>query len=159
RDEVAGLDLGHAVADLEDLAEALVTDDQVLTARGRVAVEGLVDLAVGRVHADLQDLDQDPAALGDLDDVRVRLVGQARGRDVPQVDAVRLAGQDGDGFHRCQLLRPVGCDEPDLATPYRPGTSTATGRAAAKMPRTHSLPNTSAGSVCFWIAANSARPG
>ena len=99
-DVVAGLDLGHLVADLDDLAEALVADDEVLAAGRGVAVEGLVDLAVGGVDADLEHLHQHGPALGNPADVRMRLVGQLRDRDVSQMHAIRLAGQDGNGFHR-----------------------------------------------------------
>ena len=111
-DVVARLHLGHLVAHLEHLPEALVADDEVVAPGGGVAVEGLVDLAVGGVDPDLEHLHQDGAPFGDGADVRMRLVGQLRGRDVPQVDAVRLAGEDGDGFHR-------GVDSPKGAMKVR----------------------------------------
>ena len=81
RDIVAGLHLGHLVADLDHLPEALVADDEMLAARRGVAVEGLVDLAVGGVDADLEHLHQHRPALGNPADVRVRLVGQLRDRE------------------------------------------------------------------------------
>ena len=77
-----------------------MADDEVLAARRGVAVEGLVDLAVGGVDADLEHLDQHAPPFGDRADVRMRLVAQLRDGDLAQVDAVRLAGQDGNGFHR-----------------------------------------------------------
>ena len=100
RDIVARLDLGHLVAHLDHLPEALVPDHEVLAPRRSISVEGLVDLAVGGVNADLKHFHQHPPALGDPADVRVRLVGQLRDRDVSQVNTIRLTRQNGNGFHR-----------------------------------------------------------
>ena len=100
RDKVAGLHLGHPVAHLHDLPEALMADDQVLAPRRRVAVERLVDLSIRSVDTDLEHLHPHGPALRDLTDVRMRLIGQLRFGNLSQVDAVRLPGQDGNGFHR-----------------------------------------------------------
>src|SRR2546430_4511174 len=58
RDDVAaGADrVGHVRPDLDDAAEVLVPDDEEVVAGRRVAVLGLVDLLVGAVDADAQDL-------------------------------------------------------------------------------------------------------
>ena len=99
-DVIARLHFGHLVPDLEHLPEALVADDQVVAARRCVAVECLVDLAVGGVDSDLKDLHQHGPAFRHDADVRVGLVRQLRDRDITKVDAIRLARQDGNGFHR-----------------------------------------------------------
>src|SRR5580704_1018284 len=57
----------------------------------RVAVEGLVDLPIGRVDADSQHLDQHSAPAGHF--------VQARHRQIDQVDAILAAGTNGDGLH------------------------------------------------------------
>ena len=124
-DVVAGLDLGHLVAHLDDLPEALVADDQVVAAGRGVAVEGLVDLAVGGVDADLEHLDQHGPPFGDAADVRMRLVGQLRGGDLAQVDAVRFARQDGNGFHRNSTRQRRTIDR----NGWLPTTSCGAGRA------------------------------
>ena len=53
-DKIARSDFSDLVSHLDDLPEALVPDHQVLAAGWGVAVESLVDLAIGRVDADLQ---------------------------------------------------------------------------------------------------------
>jgi hypothetical protein len=88
-----------------------VADDQVIAPGRGVAVQSLVDLAVGGINADLQALDEDAPPLRDRGDVRVRLGVEGGGGDVPEVDGVRSAGEDGDGFHRKLSGRDgeVGC--------------------------------------------------
>ncbi len=99
-DVIARLHFGHLVPDLEHLPEALVADDQVVAAWRCVAVERLVDLAIGGVDPDLEDLHQYGPAFRHDADVRMGLVRQLRARDLAKVDAIRLARQDGNGFHR-----------------------------------------------------------
>ncbi len=72
--------------------------EEVAAGRG-VAVEGLVDLAVGRVNPDLERPDPHGASFGNRANVRVGLVRQPRLGDLAEVDAVGLSGQDGYGFH------------------------------------------------------------
>ncbi len=99
-DIVARTDLLDLVADFDDLPEAFVPDHQVLAAGRGVAVESLVDLAVGRIDADLQHLHEHATSLGDLAHMGMRLVGQLGDRDLTKMHAIRLAGQNGYGFHR-----------------------------------------------------------
>ena len=56
--------------------------------------------AVGRIDADLKHLDEHRATVGYLADVGVRLVAQFRNGYVAEMDAVRRARQNGNGFHR-----------------------------------------------------------
>jgi hypothetical protein len=70
---------------------------------GRVAVQGLVDLAVRGVHADLKHPDLHGTFRGNFADVRVWLIGQLRFGNVTQVNAVRLSRNDGDGFHGARI--------------------------------------------------------
>jgi hypothetical protein len=66
-------------------------DEEVVAGRG-VSVLGGVDFLVGSVDAHPEDLDEDAAAILDVADPRHGKVGE--------VDAVGLAGQYGDRFHR-----------------------------------------------------------
>ena len=77
-----------------------MTDDEMLAARRGLPIQGFVDLAVGRIDADLEHLDQHGAAVADPANVRMGLVVQLRDRNISQMNAIRLAGQDGNGFHR-----------------------------------------------------------
>src|SRR5262245_60237317 len=90
-DVVARLNALHVGADFLNDAKGLVTDDEVAVAWRSVAVEGVVDLAVGGIDADFQHADEDAFAAGNVGDFGARNVGE--------VDAVLLAGSDGDGFH------------------------------------------------------------
>ena len=101
---VAHLQLGHLVADFNDLPETLVADHQMLAARRGVAVQRLVDFPVGGVDADLQRLDQHRPPFRDAANVRMRLVRQLGGRNVTEVNAIGLTGQNGNGFHRKSLV-------------------------------------------------------
>src|SRR5581483_344318 len=78
----------------------LVADHQVLAAGWSVAIERLVDFAVGGVDPHLQDLNADRAPFRNATNVRVRLIAQLGFRHVHKVNAVGLAGEDGYGFHR-----------------------------------------------------------
>src|SRR5579864_33239 len=89
RDEVTRLHLGHLVPHFDDLPEALVSDDEVFSARRGVSVERLVDLPVGCIDTNLEHLDQYRASFGDAANVRLRLVAQFRDWYVAQVDGVR----------------------------------------------------------------------
>ena len=73
-----------------DAAETLVADDEVVVAGRRLSVLGFVDLDIGAVGADAEDVDENAVAVVGAD---VRL------RRVAEVDGVRVAGSDGDGFH------------------------------------------------------------
>ena len=64
--EVAGSQEGDIWSNGFDLAEALVANDQEVIPLGRRAVFSRVDFAVGAVHADPKDLDQDAAAVSDI---------------------------------------------------------------------------------------------
>ena len=111
-------------------------DDQVLAAGRGVAVEGLVDLAVGRVDADLQHLHQHATPIGDPAHMGMRLVGQLRDGNLSQMHAVRLAGQYGYGFHRPPPWpspdRLVGKDEKRNVCGNRVSTSGAAARLVAR---------------------------
>jgi len=77
-----------------------VTDDEMLAARRGLAILGLVNLAVGGIDADLQHLDQHGAAVADPANVRMGLLAQPGDRNIAQMNAIRLARQHGNGFHR-----------------------------------------------------------
>lgn len=88
---VAGCDLGDVGAHLGDHAEALVAEHEVVgTGRGGAVLAG-VDLLVGAVEADPEDLDEHAPAPGDLVEAGLG--------DVPEGRAVRGAGDDGDRVH------------------------------------------------------------
>jgi hypothetical protein len=93
---VAGTETAHPRLDLQYSPERLVTGDQKVVALRGGAVLGVVDLLVRSVHPDAQHLDEDAAAAGYVVDARLRQVGQ--------VNAVGLAGKDGDRFHLGLLL-------------------------------------------------------
>jgi hypothetical protein len=95
---VAGFKIPYVGPDLQHAPERLVTGDQDIVALGCHAVLGIVDLLVCPVHAYAQHLDEDPPAIGDIVDARLRQVGQ--------VYAVGLAGKNGHRFHR-ELLFTV----------------------------------------------------
>src|SRR5690348_17329802 len=72
-------------------AKTFVTQNQEIVSCGRCAVFRRVDLLVGAIDADAQDLDQDSAA--------VRYVIDARFRYFTQVYGIRAAGEHGDRLH------------------------------------------------------------
>ena len=86
-DEVAGPKEGDVRAHRFDAAEALVTDDEKVEPFWRVTVFSRVDLAVGAVDTDLQDLHEHAAPSGNVCDVR--FVEAARDARYP-VALVRL---------------------------------------------------------------------
>src|SRR5262249_391604 len=95
---IASLDHARDVrADFDDLAEILVADDQVRVPGGWLAIFARVDLLVGAVDADPQDLYEDAPAIGD--------VRNAWDRDILQMERVGPSGIDGDCFHRGLLMR------------------------------------------------------
>ena len=111
-DQIARLEFRDLRTDFDHLPKALVPDDKMFAAGGSVAVEGLVDLAISRIDADLQRLHQHRAAFGNRADVRMRLIVQLGLWDVSQVDTVGLSGKNGDGFHEGPLVEGRrGCHE------------------------------------------------
>ena len=100
RDVIARNDFLDLCPHFNNLAKALMPDDQMVATGRGVPVEGLVDLSIGRVDADLQHLHQHAAPLGYLAHVRMRLVRELGDRNLTQMHAVRLAGQNGYGFHQ-----------------------------------------------------------
>ena len=84
-DELPRRETGNARADRVDLAEHLVTEHERRCAGRRRAERAVDQLAVGAADPDLADADQHLA--------RSRLIP----RDLGQVQAVGLAGVDGDG--------------------------------------------------------------
>ena len=64
RDVIPGLDVPDRRTDLFDDPERFVAQHQVVVAGGRVAIQRVVDLAVGGVDAHLEDSHQHPAAAG-----------------------------------------------------------------------------------------------
>ena len=96
RDVVARLYMSDLGADRLDAAKRLVPQHQKVIARRRVAVERLVDLAIGGVHADPQHLDQHAAP--------ARHIIQPRHRHVGQMNAIFSAGTNGNGFHGGETL-------------------------------------------------------
>src|SRR2546425_13250837 len=91
RDVVAGPELWHGGPHLFDLSQTLMTENEVIVARRRRSVFRGVDLLVGAVHAHAQDFDQHTAPVGHI--------LKPRFGDFAQVDAVRFARNDADGFH------------------------------------------------------------
>ena len=77
-----------------------MADDEVLAAGRGVAVEGFIDLTVGGVDAHLKHLHQHSPPVGNLANVGMRLIGQLGNRNVPGMNAILLARQNGNGFHR-----------------------------------------------------------
>src|SRR5207249_3574578 len=117
---VARPELGHGLARLLHHAEALVPGDQEVDALWRGAVLAGVDLLVGPVQADPDHPDQHSSASLDL--IQPRL------GDLPEMGAVRLAGDDGDGLHvrsfrvarwmmrsATRPVQPVWCEAPSPA--------------------------------------------
>jgi hypothetical protein len=86
-----------------------VADDEEVLAGRRGAVLRLVDLAVGRVDADAQNLDQDAAAAGDIGDARLGKLGE--------VGRVGRTGMNSDGFDE------LGCPSGKREGPVNPGPS------------------------------------
>ena len=84
-DEIAGCELRDRRADLEHLREALVSEDEMLRARGRRAELEAADLAIGAAHADLQHAQAD---VGGGADAR-RIVLDDTDRAFPRKDAQR----------------------------------------------------------------------
>ena len=84
----------HILADRLDDPERFVAQDQVIVPGRRIAVESVVDFAVGRIDTDFQDADEDSHSPGDIVELGLG--------DVLQMNTVRRAGRDGDRFHhRC----------------------------------------------------------
>ena len=81
----------HIRPDLEHAAEVLVADDQEVVARRSRAVLAGVDLLVGAVDADAQDLDPDATSIG--------YGVEGRKRDVLEVNRVALPREDRDRLH------------------------------------------------------------
>jgi hypothetical protein len=69
-----------------------MADDQVFVTGRGVAVEGFVDLAIGRIDANLQGLHEDPFTVRDRVEFRL-------GDVIEEVNAVGDAGSDRDRFH------------------------------------------------------------
>ena len=76
-----------------------MTDYEMFTPWWGVAVEGVVDLAIGGVDTDLQGSDQHRASVRNSADVGVRLIEQFRYGNVTQVNTIWFAGKDRNSFH------------------------------------------------------------
>jgi len=66
------------LADLGDAAEILVTDDEEVVTRRRRAEQGVDDLLVGPARPDADDIDEHPAAVGN--------VAHERSADLPEIE-------------------------------------------------------------------------
>jgi len=76
-----------------------MTNHKVLAPRWSISVKSVVDFAIGRIHANLQRPHKNGSTIGNLADMRLRLIEQPGCCNLSKVDAVGFTRNDGDSFH------------------------------------------------------------
>ena len=128
-DVIAWFDSLHIWSDFFDDSKRLVSDDKEVVSWRRVSIQGVVDFAVGCVHADFQCLNKDSPAVRDIGD---RWFFQ-----ISEVNTVRSAWLDRNCLHESGLFCCRNTVSVVIRNTARHGGGDSTARVTANQSRGH----------------------